>query len=151
MITNLANILIKENEKWNTYLDLIYPIGSLYFSYVDKSPAESFGGSWTPITGAYIYADASNEIGGRAFAPHTHSSNGTLYALYNPSAGGSSYNYYRTVSTASWTSLWRNSASGLSGSNTSRSEGVAVNGVTDSTDIELNPTYQAVYCYRRVA
>lgn len=45
-MTNLANISIKDNSDWNTLLDLVYPIGSYYFSNSSTSPADLLGGSW---------------------------------------------------------------------------------------------------------
>lgn len=56
MATTLASISIKDNSTWNTYLNLIYPIGSVYISYTSTSPATRFGGTWaahsgTPVTG----------------------------------------------------------------------------------------------------
>ena len=58
MATTLANISIKDSSSWNTYLNLIYPVGSVYFSYTSTSPATRFGGTWSAITGSFIYANA---------------------------------------------------------------------------------------------
>ncbi len=53
-------------------LDLIYPVGSVYISVNDRSPAEFFGGSWTKLpnnktfwittTGVSNTSDSENEI-----------------------------------------------------------------------------------------
>lgn len=37
-------------------LDLVYPIGSIYQSMVNTSPADFIGGTWTAITGTFLYA-----------------------------------------------------------------------------------------------
>lgn len=55
MATTLANISIKDSSSWNTYLNLIYPVGTLYFSYTSTSPANRFGGSWSAISSKFIY------------------------------------------------------------------------------------------------
>lgn len=49
MATTLASISIKDSSSWNTYLDLIYPIGSYYLSNSSTSPGSRFGGTWTQI------------------------------------------------------------------------------------------------------
>lgn len=49
MATTLANISIKDSSSWNTYLNLIYPVGSYYLSNSSTSPSSRFGGTWTQI------------------------------------------------------------------------------------------------------
>ena len=34
---------------WISLLDIVYPVGSIYISAVDKSPAEIVGGTWTGL------------------------------------------------------------------------------------------------------
>lgn len=40
-------------------LDIIYPVGSMYFSTSDVSPASTVGGTWEQITDAVIAASGS--------------------------------------------------------------------------------------------
>lgn len=40
-------------------LDIVYPIGSLYFSVSEVSPADSVGGTWEQIQGATLAASGS--------------------------------------------------------------------------------------------
>lgn len=47
---------------WISLLDIIYPVGSLYFSTSSTSPAILVGGSWTQIKGATIAAIGSNGV-----------------------------------------------------------------------------------------
>lgn len=43
-----------------------YPVNSIYLSYSHTSPAELFGGTWTRISGAYLWAAGESEtIGSR--------------------------------------------------------------------------------------
>ena len=49
MAVTLGNIYIKDSADWNTYLDLIYPIGSIYITTSSTSPASSIGGSWAQM------------------------------------------------------------------------------------------------------
>lgn len=41
-------------------LEIVYPIGSLYISTANVSPAETIGGSWTQIQGATLGFTGSN-------------------------------------------------------------------------------------------
>lgn len=52
MATTLANISIKDSSSWNTYLNLIYPVGSVYFATNNTSPASRFGGTWSAVSGS---------------------------------------------------------------------------------------------------
>ena len=64
-------------------LDKIYPVGSIYLTMGDKSPADLFGGTWKKLSGGYLYAnssDAGNTGGSNSFTinpanlpSHTHS------------------------------------------------------------------------------
>lgn len=55
MATTLAKISIKDSRSWNSFLDLIYPIGSLYFSSNSTSLATRFGGTWSTLAdGRYL-------------------------------------------------------------------------------------------------
>lgn len=45
-------------------LDFIYPVGSIYLSYSHVDPGTLFGGTWTRISNAFLWAvDAGGEIG----------------------------------------------------------------------------------------
>lgn len=41
---------------WTNILDLVYPVGSMYFSTSSTSPATLFGGTWTQVTSRFIIA-----------------------------------------------------------------------------------------------
>ena len=40
-------------------LDVIYPVGSVYFSSMTTSPAETIGGTWTQVSGRYLKTDTT--------------------------------------------------------------------------------------------
>lgn len=44
-------------------LDIIYPVGSMYFSTSSISPADSVGGTWTQITDAVLAASGTSYSG----------------------------------------------------------------------------------------
>lgn len=41
-------------------LDDVYPVGSIYLTVGNESPASLFGGSWTKMTGGYLYGCVSS-------------------------------------------------------------------------------------------
>ena len=65
-------------------LDIIYPVGSMYFSVTNTSPANSVGGTWTKIKTFLYGADTANQTGGEAIhtltvdemPSHSHGFNG---------------------------------------------------------------------------
>lgn len=50
--------------KMQSLIDFIYPVGSIYWGYSHTSPASLFGGTWTRINNAFLWAvDSSGTIG----------------------------------------------------------------------------------------
>lgn len=47
-----------------------YPVGSFYTSYNDTSPADMFGGTWTQVTGRFLYATTNTATGGASSHKH---------------------------------------------------------------------------------
>ena len=50
-----------------TLLDTIYPVGSIYISVSEESPASFLGGTWDKIEDAYLYAKLSTETAGSIY------------------------------------------------------------------------------------
>ena len=122
MTITLSNLNFKDssNNSWANLLDLVYPIGSIYISRNNVSPASAMGGSWAALNGVLLAAGngdmgaIDNEVHGSNFiginnmpahshavtiqsaGAHTHSLSNTLMG-YDPSkhnfARGTGYNY----------------------------------------------------------
>lgn len=132
-----------------------YPVGAYYISNTSTSPASLFGGSWTEVTGRFLYANHGGYVsasntgqGGSADAilvNHTHymvgsngnstpalaSSPNSAIASYRDSGGGSLlYELYAAPDAAS-----RGQTSSAGGSGTGANM----------------PPYQTVYAWRRTA
>lgn len=45
---------------WVNLMDVVYPVGSMYFSATSTSPASTVGGTWSQIKGAVIAATGNN-------------------------------------------------------------------------------------------
>lgn len=62
-----------------TLVDLLYPVGSVYMSVSSTNPGNIFGGSWTQITGRFLYCTTnSKQTGGSNTInlSHTHTTAG---------------------------------------------------------------------------
>ena len=68
-------------ENTSFLLDRVYPIGSIYISYSHTSPASIFGGTWTRIQDAFLWASAASAAIGARGGASTH----TLTASEMPS------------------------------------------------------------------
>ena len=66
---NLQNVKAKNGSTWHTLCP--FPVGFIYMSYTNTSPASTFGGGWTPITGRFLYANNSTSAGGSNTASFT--------------------------------------------------------------------------------
>lgn len=53
-------------------LDFIYPVGSIYMSYSHNNPAVMFGGTWTRLTGGFLWASQNGDIIGQTGGEKTH-------------------------------------------------------------------------------
>lgn len=62
------------DEAKKSIRDMLYPVGSLYLSTSNNSPANFLGGNWTQLSGHYLYAAPSNETAGTTFGSWTSGS-----------------------------------------------------------------------------
>lgn len=60
----LNNVSIKAGSTWTTYLNMIYPVGSIYIAFTSTSPATRFGGTWAKITSRFLYCTTNTDTGG---------------------------------------------------------------------------------------
>ena len=115
-----------------------YPVGAVYISYNSTSPAELFGGTWTPITGVFPYFNAGTAKGGS----NTH----TLTIAEMPS-----HNHTE----AGWNISYKDGISKVAGSGSVYSWGANNGYSTDATGgggaHNNMPAYQTFYAWRRTA
>lgn len=83
-----------------TTYDIAYPVGSIYLSVNDTSPAEIFGGTWEQLKDRFLLAAgdayAAGSTGGEAqhtltteeMPAHSHSKNGAKFLSDTGKTGG---------------------------------------------------------------
>ena len=129
MATNHILLIDGDND---LYANAAYPIGYIYMSTSSTSPATLFGGSWTQITGRFLYGNTS--AGGTGGAD-TVALNSTSYL---PSHAHTKYSYYNTDST------YFENAAGYT-----NYVDIAVNNNGSGTAHNNMPPYYTVYCWRK--
>lgn len=129
--------------------EMIYPVGSIYISYENTSPASLFGGAWTPITGRFPYFDTSTDMGGSnsttlsvaQLPPHNHQKVGHTWVAYVGKASSNTTGAWQTtISAGSYAII-------TDGSYTDTKLTGIITGNGDS--INNMPAYQTLYAWRR--
>lgn len=101
------------SQQMTDYWKTVYPIGSIYMSTDNTSPASLFGGTWEQIKDRFLLGAGGNyvlgNIGGEAEvaltdpaqnAPHIHDLSSNVYAS---STGGNGIGfYYPTTGSTDW-------------------------------------------------
>ena len=64
------------NDLLSTFIDTVYPIGSIYTSSKSTSPADLFGGTWIQIKDTFLLTAGDSYAAGSSggSATHTHTS-----------------------------------------------------------------------------
>lgn len=81
------------NEIWS----VVYPVGSVYLSWNSTSPASLFGGTWTRLSGGFIYGCVDSSGTGNGTGTSTNSHTLTINEIPSHNHGISSANDYNWV------------------------------------------------------
>lgn len=152
--------------------DIIYPVGSVYISFSDTSPATLFGGTWTQIQGKFLLAagtmgDSTNKVrsvGGASTHYHKYGLTLNIHAnspvIPSGDATSGALNWGNSDMPSGWehvpiTSGTSNINSGITDATTSK----ALSGTTDGAETTIAntsigpslPPYIAVYMWERTA
>lgn len=147
-VTTLTNEI--KNYIQTYFLDLHYPVGSIYLSVNSTSPATLFGGTWEQIQDRFLLAAGSTYIAGSTGGEAEH----TLTVDEMPSH---SHTFVRqqwysadTVENSSSGSIysWK---SGTGGTTSASYTGTGTKESGDSQPHNNMPPYLTVYMWRRAA
>ena len=97
LLYNDKEVILKEN-----FLNLVYPVGSIYWSSKNTNPATLFGGTWTQIKDKFILAAgdyySNGATGGAATVTLTVSNMPSHSHSFTPSGNVSSHSHSFTPS-----------------------------------------------------
>lgn len=123
-------------------LEIVYPVGTIYFSSISTSPAEIIGGTWTQITDGRFWrpTDSYGVTGGQDTVTLTKDNiPGGFWNTYNDG--------YYDVNGNKYNSEVFNSAF-----NPGQNLGIGVRGRADSTlPVSTAPSYRTCYCWVRIS
>ncbi|MGN1301642.1 MAG: DUF859 family phage minor structural protein, partial [Clostridia bacterium] len=143
---NVNGDLYSQNKK---IFDLLYPVGSVYMSTSSTNPATLFGGTWTQISGRFLYCTTTSKTTGGE-STHTHTTgNCTLTINQIPSHTHSFTAIQRdttatTLATGSYGYVSKSTNTGYTGG------GAAHNHGATGSSSNLPPWF-SVYCWYRTA
>ena len=126
-------------EVGTSLFDLIYPVGAVYISMNNTSPATLFGGSWTKVEGKFLLGTSSTYPSGSSGGEETH----TLTVEEMPSHRHTLNGHY----TAGTSSTYVSKAESLPYS----SSGIVTNYTGGSQAHNNMPPYLAVNIWYRVS
>lgn len=138
---------------WTNILQIFFPIGSVYFSTVNSSPASTIGGTWTQITNRFIRTgDSPTTTGGSDTHNHQLSDKGGALIDVLPGVSTSNWlNLGTTATSISFTPANKHAflTQQYNPSNETAWHAVALTGNTDSEG--SLPSYYTVCMWVRTA
>ena len=149
-MASIGTIRFRNGSSWT---DILHPVGSLYISFTSTSPASLFGGTWSAITGRFLYMNAGTGTGGSNSASVTV---GTPYI----NVGTFAKNAYEEDTSAGYGLPNKYSGHGslpfadrplVAPSAKSYVSGMKASVYGVNSSISTVPAYQAVYAWRRTA
>lgn len=123
------------------YWSKVYPVGAVYISYVNTSPASLFGGTWTKINGYFLRGANNTDTGGEDTITLTSEQSGL--PLHNHSL----YRQYGEIGSGGYVTL--NDGMSVSSSRVAENNVVSEE-ESDAVSAHSNmPAYQNLYVWRR--
>lgn len=135
----MANAYYKNGSSWINMANVFYPVGAYYLANTSTSPSSLFGGTWTNLTGRFLYCNNGTSTNGsnkhtlttNEMPSHTHT---ISYTVIDWTAGGYHLSTAGTKQSTGYTTI----------KNTSTSAG-------GSSAHNNMPAYKTCYCWYRTA
>lgn len=128
-----------------TIFDLVYPVGAIYMSTVEVSPAALFGGTWEQIVGKFLLAAGDDYAAGSTGGEAEHA----LTVDEMPSHDH--YGMRRAESTDDYVKAGDRAWGITAGNNTSAGMGYPTSSAGGGQPHNNMPPYLAVYMWKRTA
>ena len=120
-------------------MDIVYPVGTVFHSFSNISPATRFGGTWEQITEKFLYGSTSSgDTGGE----NTHTLTISEMPSHNHDSGEVRMLLFASTSDYSHTTNWSNNHNGSSFLTSYTGGGQPHNNM---------PAYITCYIWRRTA
>ena len=85
----MAEYVVKDNKSLENIINIVYPIGSIYFSVNSVSPQTLFGGTWEQIEDRFLLACGNSYTNGTTGGEANHTL--TVNEMPSHRHGSSSY------------------------------------------------------------
>ena len=135
----------------NELLNKVYPIGSIYLSVNDTSPASIFGGTWEKIQNKFLLGSGSYLLGSEGGSTsHNHSlNNGFAKIGYTWASGTENSLYFKYKPISFVADIQTTNDTGYQQTEIQRDAATELGGTTDNT--EILPPYLVVNIWKRIA
>lgn len=143
--------------------DVLYPVGSVYMSVSSTNPGNIFGGTWTQISGRFLYCSTnSKQTGGSNTInlAHTHTTAGHTLTINEIPSHGHPTNLNVGNRSQSGSGIWAAAPgevdstwkpyAGNVGGGKSHNHGKTGSALSNTTNNNM-PAYFTVYCWYRTA
>lgn len=165
----MATLKFKNGTQWVDFLETVYPVGSVYLTFENTSPADLFGGTWTQLqSGRYLMAVTGKdkpEPGGFGSVTldldHTHAQRLSFTSKYASGVNGVAYTNGGTVPMpgisvhrSSWTFPNGDKLLPDVTEDTSWNDQnlfIGEKKILGNVKVDLQPPFQEVFCWRRTA
>lgn len=135
-----------------TIYDIAYPIGSIYLSVNDTSPAGIFGGTWERIKDRFLLAAGDTYAAGSTGGEEQHKLTVDEMPRHRHSSDDSNLGYAGDVVDRDRFVLWLNKGTvDTNAPETGENGRVKTSWVGDSQPHNNMPPYLAIYAWKRIA
>lgn len=132
-----------------TLLDLVFPVGSIFLSTVNASPAPSFGGKWERLPEGYALWTASSGAGNTIGAGLPNITGGFAGVPVGSAFSGSPFGAFASSSSSGSSNTWGSSNAPRATINFNANDGAAVKGIYGNSNTVQPPAYK-VYAWKRL-
>lgn len=146
--TKLSKATMEKFER--DICNMIYPVGSYYWSSENTDPSTLFGGTWEQVKDKFVLAlgDTYTTAGATGGNASHNLDISAIYAMANPTGGGLNYKNSGKAFTSDYY-IDGGSFNKAYGGRENSNAGIKIDGTLNSGD--NLPPYEVAYCWKRTA